>query len=111
RLEQMLAARPLDRPDATRTAPFENLPSGSAPTRERSTQASIKATDADARKVAEHTERVQAGNAIVDRAIQAGRWSPADLAALDSATGGLSGAETAEMMARISAAINSDQVQ
>jgi hypothetical protein len=111
RLEQMLAATPLDGRDATHTAVSESLPSGSTSTRERSTRDTTAAAETDARKIAERRERIQAGNAVVDRAIQAGRWSPADMAAFGSATGGLSGAETADIMVRLSAAINADQVQ
>jgi hypothetical protein len=111
RLEQMLAAMPLDHRDATHMAVSESLPSGSTSTRERSTRDTTAAAETDARKIAERSERIQAGNAVVDRAIQAGRWGPADMAAFGSATGGLSGTETADIMVRLSAAINADRVQ
>jgi outer membrane murein-binding lipoprotein Lpp len=111
RLEQMLAAMRADRRDATHTTVSEGLPSGSASTRERSTQDATAAAGADARKIAEHSERIQAGNAAVDHAIQAGRWGPAEIAAFGSATSGLSGEERADIMVRLSAAINADQVQ
>ena len=101
RLEQMLATTSANRTDAIPTA----VPEGS-----RSPKDAASA-DIDPQKLAERTERIHAGNAIVDRAIQTGRWGLADVASFGSATSGLSGEESAAIMARLSAAINADQVQ
>ena len=111
RLEQMLAAIPADRRDAKHTAASEGLPSCSASTRERSTKGTTAAAATDASKIAERSERIQAGSAVVDHAIQAGQWGPADIAAFGSATSGLSGEETADIMVKLSAAINANQVR
>ena len=99
RLEQMRAATSAT--DAIPTA----VPEGSPSTKDAAR------ADIDPQKLAERTERIHAGNAIVDRAIQTGRWSLADVASFGSATSGLNGEESAAIMARLSAAINADQVQ
>ncbi len=108
RLEQMLATTSAT--DAIPTAVPEGSPSASASARERSPK-DVARADIDPQKLAERTEHIHAGNAIVDRAIQTGRWSLADVASFGSATSGLNGEESAAIMARLSAAINADQVQ
>ena len=39
----------------------------------------------------DRAERIQTGNAIIDLAIQEGRWSNSDLASFGAATNGLTG--------------------
>jgi hypothetical protein len=53
---------------------------------------------------------IRTGNEIVDRAIGAARWTSDDAAELAAATASLDGGARAELFARVSAAINADQV-
>jgi hypothetical protein len=62
-------------------------------------------------KRAAREEGLRAGNEMVDQAIAAGVWNPSDFAALGAATRELSGEERAQIMARLSAAINADRVR
>lgn len=62
-------------------------------------------------KRAEHDAAVQAGNAIVDRAIQSGQWRSIDYAMFNAATYMLSGEEQADIMARVSGAITRGEVR
>src|SRR5581483_4068132 len=87
RLEQILAAVPAERGDETHAAASAGLARDTSSTRERSTRAPAPA-DADPRTRAEHTERIQAGNTVIDRAIESGRWAPTDVAAFGVATNG-----------------------
>jgi hypothetical protein len=54
---------------------------------------------------------IRAGNEIVDRAIGAASWTFDDAAELASATATLDGGARAELFARVSAAINADQLK
>jgi type II secretory pathway pseudopilin PulG len=110
RLEHMLAATSADPSDALHTFVSQGSNSAAVSARERSTK-DAEAADIDAQRLAEHAARIQAGSAIVDHAIQTGQWSLANIAAFGSATSALSGEETAAVMARLSVAINADQVQ
>jgi len=69
------------------------------------------AASATPEKRAAREEGLRAGNEMVDQAIAAGVWSPSDFAALGAATRELSGEERAQIMARLSAAINADRVR
>src|SRR5882724_8543006 len=69
------------------------------------------AASATPEKRAAREEGLRAGNEMVDQAIAAGGWSPSDFAALGAATRELSGEERAQIMARLSAAINADRVR
>jgi type IV secretory pathway VirB10-like protein len=53
---------------------------------------------------------IRAGNEVVDAAVGAARWSLDDAAALQAATRSLGGADRAAVYARVSAAINADQL-
>ena len=57
------------------------------------------------------TEALSAGNAVVDRALQAARWTSEDVARLAAATASLSGEERAGIQARVSAAINQNRLE
>jgi hypothetical protein len=54
---------------------------------------------------------IRTGNEIVDRAIGAASWTFDDAAELAAATASLDGGARAELFARVSAAINADQVK
>jgi hypothetical protein len=54
---------------------------------------------------------IRTGNEIVDRAVGAARWTIDDATDLAAATVALDGTTRAELLARVSAAINADQVQ
>ena len=54
---------------------------------------------------------IRAGNEIVDRAIGATRWTFDDAAELAAATVSLDGGARADLFARVSAAINADQLR
>ena len=56
-------------------------------------------------------EQTRAGNAVVDRAIQSGHWSSDDMAEFGAATNALDAEIRVQMLARISAAMNADQVK
>ncbi len=54
---------------------------------------------------------IRTGNEIVDRAVGAARWTIEDATGLAAATVSLDGMTRAELFARVSAAINADQLQ
>jgi hypothetical protein len=56
-------------------------------------------------------DALNAGNAVVDRALQAARWTREDVARLSAATASLSGEDRAKIQARLSAAINQDSLE
>jgi hypothetical protein len=53
---------------------------------------------------------IRTGNEIVDRAVGAARWTAGDAVELAAATVSLEGNARAELLARVSAAINADQL-
>jgi hypothetical protein len=54
---------------------------------------------------------IRTGNEIVDRAVGATRWTFDDAAELAAATASLDGSARADLLARVSAAINADQLK
>lgn len=54
---------------------------------------------------------IRTGNEIVDRAVGAARWTADDAAELAAATALLEGTARAELLARVSAAINADRLE
>jgi hypothetical protein len=54
---------------------------------------------------------IRTGNEVVDRAVGAARWTFDDAAELAAATASLDGGARAELFARVSAAINADQLK
>lgn len=54
---------------------------------------------------------IRAGNEVVDRAVGAARWTFDDAAELAAATASLDGGARADLFARVSAAINADQLK
>jgi len=108
-IEKMLAIA-LDRDGSSAAHSARNATSSGNAPREPSA-ASAPQTHLSPEQRAAHEEALRAGNAIVDRAIAAGLWNPTDFATLGAATKDLSGEERAQIMARLSAAINADQVR
>ena len=104
RIEQMLSVAQ-DR-DTTPAAGQTHMSTGALSASHEGSAAS-----AAPEKRAAREEDLRAGNEIVDQAIAAGVWSPSDFAALGGATRDLSGEERAQIMARLSAAINADRVR
>jgi hypothetical protein len=60
---------------------------------------------------AAHEESVRSGNAFVDHIIASGHWNMSEMNNFLSATRGLSGGERGQMMARLAAAVNANQVR
>lgn len=76
--------------------------------------APVMAQESRSSKPAPTPEQVQAiatADALVDRGLQSGQWTRAQAAELHAVLAELDGAEGARIMARISAAINEDQLQ
>lgn len=59
----------------------------------------------------EQVDAIAAADALVDQGLQSGQWTRAQAAELHAVLAELDGAEGARIMARISAAINADQLQ
>jgi hypothetical protein len=108
RLETMLAATG-DRSETAHAGISQGSPSGSAVLCDN-TKRDVEKADISPEKRAEHAQILQAGNDIVDRAIQSGQWSSADMGTLLAATNGLSTNERGDIVARLSAAINAGQI-
>src|SRR5689334_10791585 len=106
RIEQMLAVA-LKR-EATDTA--TPLPAPSAQ-EDSGSRAPIKPTDSERDDPQARDALLEAGNAVVDRAIASGVWRLSDFDAFVAATRGLSAEENGRIMARLSAAINANQVR
>ena len=104
RLERFLAAR-----DPVAVLPA--LSPGSSPASRDGVNKEVARTEAAAGKPPDYAERIQAGNAIVDHAIQDGRWNSSDMVSLGVATNGLTAEDRGAMMARLSVAVNANQVK
>jgi hypothetical protein len=61
-------------------------------------------------RTAGHEERVRAGNAFIDGAIVSGTWRQSDFKDFMAATRDLSGDERAQMLERVTKAINTDRM-
>jgi hypothetical protein len=99
KLERLVAATAAMRPasfEVRAIAPAEGLPTEPA---------------ADPQSSENRDSALRDGNAVVERALQAARWSQQDAIELHVTTAALSGQERAEIYARLSAAINSDRLQ
>jgi hypothetical protein len=108
-LERLLASAP-GRSGAPQAAVSQGAPASTQLVRDSPTKEAAK-TEATPEKRAEHAQRLQAANAMVDRGIQLGQWSMADMALLGAATNGLSAEERDQLMSKLTVAINSDQIK
>jgi hypothetical protein len=86
-------------------------PPGSSPAPRDGVNKEVARTVGAAGKPPDYAERIQAGNAIVDHAIQDGRWNTSDMVSFGVATNGLTAEDRGAMMARLSVAVNGNQVK
>jgi hypothetical protein len=109
RLGELLTAA-AGRGEAPQPAAPQGAGSNAAASRSSSTKDAAKSEDSPEKR-AQHAERLQTANTMVDHAIQTGQWSITDMAALGAATDGLSREERDQLMSRLTVAINSDQIR
>jgi hypothetical protein len=112
RLEQMFAGS-LNRSPSTGAAEANAVSQGvQTPTtqQQRSADTPVETVALTLEQRAAHEKALREGNAIVDRAIAAGHWDLAQFTAFGTATQALSAHDRADMLARVSAAINNGQV-
>jgi type II secretory pathway pseudopilin PulG len=108
RLEGMLAASS-DRRQVP-PAVSQGAPSQPVAPRENAENEAGK-PEAVSQTLPDRPQRIQAGSAIVDQAIQLGHWSNMDGATFAAATNGLTGEEREAILLRLTAAVNANQVR
>jgi hypothetical protein len=104
-----VATRVAQNRDAPAIGPSQIPPAGAPAQAPAAT--SVETAAARAPLSPEQETHLRTGTEIVDRALAAARWSDEDRDALNVATVTLPGERRAELMARVAAAINRDQLR